>query len=189
MELLAGEDDMIAEVGEHERIVSKFKKTDVVCDVFGGVGPFAIPAAKNVGCVVFCNDLNPVSYKYLEENIKANKDAIAEHYEMPVIHCHCFAHKEDDTEEDVIKRAESYLGGPIGNNLIAITKVRGVSPKKEMLCISFRLPKDIAFADPKASQGTAAAYILNREKRTCEEVASGTEEQNGEDLVKKHKVA
>ncbi|KAI8840921.1 guanine(37)-N1-methyltransferase [Chytridium lagenaria] len=273
MELLAGEDEMIAEIkesncrfkvdfsavywnsrlqGEHDRIVRTFNKEDIVCDVFGGVGPFALPAAKNVGCLVFSNDLNPVSYKYLIENIAANKVAhlvkgynmdgrdfihsaledlnqesiiqellakappkkekklkgkdakdptvpavseplpaeprpkyaqpgfrsfsqyvmnlpgtaiefldafrgiyhkyrslIPEGYPMPIIHCHCFAHKETETEEDVVKRAESYLGGTIGDNLIKIVKVRGVSPKKEMLCVTFRLPADVAFAEPR----------------------------------------
>ncbi len=41
-------------------------------DVFCGVGPFAIPAAKK-GCEVHANDLNPASHKYLVENIKINK--------------------------------------------------------------------------------------------------------------------
>ncbi|KAJ3103331.1 hypothetical protein HDU97_010236 [Phlyctochytrium planicorne] len=269
MELLAGEDDMIAEVkesncrfkvdfsavywnsrlqGEHDRIVQGFTKDDLVCDVFGGVGPFAVPAAKNVGCLVFCNDLNPVSYNYLIENTQINKvghllrpynmdgrefikssladlnnesviqelvskipppkeirpkkkepdgalakgpaqaprpkysepgfklfnhyvmnlpgtaiefldsfwgllysyrDKISIDQAMPIIHCHCFAHKEDDTEDDVIKRVESFLGAKVGDNLIKIYKVRGVSPKKEMLCVTFRLPSEVAFGDPK----------------------------------------
>ncbi|XP_071504350.1 tRNA (guanine(37)-N(1))-methyltransferase-like [Diadema antillarum] len=57
---------------EHERIVTKLCKQDVVYDVFAGVGPFAIPAAKK-GCKVFANDLNPESYRWLQENTKKNK--------------------------------------------------------------------------------------------------------------------
>lgn len=45
----------------------------MICDIFGGVGPYAVPAAKNNGCVVFANDLNPASYEYLCENVKLNK--------------------------------------------------------------------------------------------------------------------
>ncbi|KAF9370172.1 tRNA(m(1)G37)methyltransferase [Podila verticillata] len=93
MEVLAGEDNMIAEVREsgcrfkfdfahvywnsrlhteHDRLVKMFKASDAVCDVMAGVGPFAMPAAKK-GCNVYANDLNPVSYKYMLENAKLNK--------------------------------------------------------------------------------------------------------------------
>ncbi|KAF9919360.1 tRNA(m(1)G37)methyltransferase [Lobosporangium transversale] len=93
MELLAGEDDMIAEVREsgcrfkldfsqvywnsrlhteHERLVKMFSATDAVCDVMAGVGPFAMPAAKK-GCMVYANDLNPSSYASMLENKVLNK--------------------------------------------------------------------------------------------------------------------
>ena len=49
-----------------------FSKDDVVADVFAGVGPFALPAAKK-GCAVLANDLNPESYKYLKINIDKSK--------------------------------------------------------------------------------------------------------------------
>ena len=49
-----------------------FSKDDVVADVFAGVGPFALPAAKK-GCAVLANALNPESYKYLKINIDKNK--------------------------------------------------------------------------------------------------------------------
>ncbi len=42
-------------------------------DMFAGVGPFAVPAAKNVGCRVYANDLNPKSYKALIDNVALNK--------------------------------------------------------------------------------------------------------------------
>ncbi|KAI8066018.1 guanine(37)-N1-methyltransferase [Thamnidium elegans] len=93
MEVLAGEDNMIAEVKEsgckfkfdfskvywnsrlhteHDRLVQLFKKNEYVCDVFAGVGPFALPAAKK-GAIVYANDLNPSSHEWMKENIKANK--------------------------------------------------------------------------------------------------------------------
>ena len=58
--------------GEHGQLVSSFKPTDVICDGFAGVGPFAIPAAKK-GCAVYANDLNPASADSLRENVKLNK--------------------------------------------------------------------------------------------------------------------
>jgi tRNA (guanine37-N1)-methyltransferase len=93
MEVLAGEEDLIATVKEngctfmfdfslvywnsrlgeeHWRVVEMMKKGDVVMDVFAGVGPFAVLAAKNKACVVYANDLNPHSYKYLVHNARSN---------------------------------------------------------------------------------------------------------------------
>ncbi|KAA0191615.1 tRNA (guanine(37)-N1)-methyltransferase [Fasciolopsis buskii] len=46
----------------------------VVYDVFAGVGPFAIPAARR-GCRVFANDLNPSSFEWLMRNIKENSSS------------------------------------------------------------------------------------------------------------------
>jgi len=57
---------------EHARLVDMFQPDDLVADVFAGVGPFSLPAAKK-GCAVLANDLNPESYKYLVMNIKDNK--------------------------------------------------------------------------------------------------------------------
>ena len=94
MECIAGDNNMNTEVNEskcrfrfdysqvywnsrlqleHERIVEKFTSKDIVCDMFAGVGPFALPAAKNKRCVVHANDLNPKSYEYLVKNAKLNK--------------------------------------------------------------------------------------------------------------------
>ncbi|KAF8586228.1 hypothetical protein K439DRAFT_1556822 [Ramaria rubella] len=92
LELLAGEPNYIVDVSEsgcrfifdfsavywnsrlhheHERLVSLFNPGEVIIDVFAGVGPFAIPAAKR-GCVVFANDLNPESVKWMRQNIERN---------------------------------------------------------------------------------------------------------------------
>lgn len=92
-EILAGENDMITEVKqygatfrmdyslvywnsrlehEHRRLVSQFKTGETICDMFAGIGPFAIPAAQK-GCIVYANDLNPDSVRYLKINAKINK--------------------------------------------------------------------------------------------------------------------
>ena len=42
-----------------------------MADVFAGVGPFTLPAAKK-GCGVLANDLNPSSFEYLQKNINDN---------------------------------------------------------------------------------------------------------------------
>ena len=93
MEVLAGEDDMNVEVKEsksvfrfnfaevywnsrlqqeHGRLVQTFTASDVICDMFCGIGPFAVPAGRK-GCTVHANDLNPRSYHYLVKNVALNK--------------------------------------------------------------------------------------------------------------------
>jgi len=57
---------------EHRRLVEGFREGEVVCDVFAGVGPFAVPAGKRK-VFVLANDLNPYSYSSLLGNIKTNK--------------------------------------------------------------------------------------------------------------------
>lgn len=57
---------------ERQRLLSGFTRNDVVCDVFCGVGPIAISAAKIVKRV-YANDLNPQAVEYLEKNIVLNK--------------------------------------------------------------------------------------------------------------------
>ncbi|GAQ87203.1 hypothetical protein KFL_003380080 [Klebsormidium nitens] len=59
---------------EHSRLVDQFAREDVICDMFAGIGPFAIPAALK-GCAVYANDLNPQSTHYLAINSKLNKVA------------------------------------------------------------------------------------------------------------------
>lgn len=57
---------------EHTRMTTFMMQDDVLYDVFAGVGPFAIPAARKK-IQVFANDLNPESYKWLQKNATANK--------------------------------------------------------------------------------------------------------------------
>ncbi|MBO8589882.1 methyltransferase, partial [Staphylococcus aureus] len=57
---------------EHMRLVSQFNEGDTICDMFAGIGPFAIPAAQK-GCIVHANDLNPNSIDYLIINAKINR--------------------------------------------------------------------------------------------------------------------
>ncbi|XP_009116309.1 tRNA (guanine(37)-N1)-methyltransferase 1 [Brassica rapa] len=57
---------------EHMRLTSLFKPGETVCDMFAGIGPFAIPAAQK-GCFVYANDLNPDSVRYLKINAQFNK--------------------------------------------------------------------------------------------------------------------
>ncbi|XP_022157593.1 tRNA (guanine(37)-N1)-methyltransferase 2 isoform X2 [Momordica charantia] len=92
-EILMGEHDMVTEVKqygatfkldyglvywnsrlehEHVRLVSLFQPGEIICDMFAGIGPFAIPAAQKE-CIVYGNDLNPDSVQYLKVNAEINK--------------------------------------------------------------------------------------------------------------------
>lgn len=58
---------------EHRRIIRSLKPGDVLADAFCGIGPFAIPAAKQKRCrQVYANDLNPSSVEYLRQNAVLN---------------------------------------------------------------------------------------------------------------------
>ncbi|KAL4554962.1 hypothetical protein LXL04_037572 [Taraxacum kok-saghyz] len=57
---------------ERQRLLNSFTRSDVVCDVFAGVGPLSISAAKKVK-YVYANDLNPHAVDYLERNSVLNK--------------------------------------------------------------------------------------------------------------------
>lgn len=57
---------------EHMRLISLFQAGETICDMFCGIGPFAIPAAQK-GCLIYANDLNPDSIRFLKINAEINK--------------------------------------------------------------------------------------------------------------------
>lgn len=58
---------------EHWRVASLVKDGETVADLFSGVGPFAIPIAKNHNVQVYAVDINPVAITYLKRNMHLNK--------------------------------------------------------------------------------------------------------------------
>ncbi|KAK9241219.1 Met-10+ like-protein-domain-containing protein [Lipomyces kononenkoae] len=221
---------------EHDRLISTFKTGEAVCDVFAGVGPFAVPAGKK-NVIVLANDLNKYSYDGMVHNIKLNKvektvipynldgrdfirmsrqelKSLAEtkktlviparsrhardedgkrkveviqiparysHYVMnlpdsaitfldafrglhvddddddaklPYVHVHCF-HKsdpnapkpsDDEVRSALRQRIASALGFDIPLSALSFHFVRAVAPTKGMYCVTFLLPKEVAFA-------------------------------------------
>ncbi|MEM3926226.1 MAG: methyltransferase [Desulfurococcaceae archaeon] len=57
---------------EHHRIACMVKNGEVVADLFAGIGGFSIHIAEKSSLVI-ANDMNPVAYDLLVENIKLNK--------------------------------------------------------------------------------------------------------------------
>ncbi|CAH2107659.1 unnamed protein product [Euphydryas editha] len=229
MEVIAGDEDFIVTVKEnkcnfqfdfskvywnprlckeHERILELLKPGDVLFDVFCGVGPFAIPAAKK-NCRVFANDLNPESYKWLNLNAKQNKikadifrsfnmdgkefiqkifkcyilnvcnekdkidDGAKIHITMNlpaiaveflkyfrgliketdlkdkfnseiIVHVYCFTVGENHTA--IAKQlVNENFGTDVSPYILNVFNVRNVSPKKEMMRVSFKLTKEFIF--------------------------------------------
>ena len=196
------------------------KPNDVVFDVFAGIGPFAVPAAKK-NARVYANDLNPHSYEFLVKNTVLNKckqesvkcynqdgrefiqtvikqeleklysswdektkvnvcvimnlpalaytflDAfhgllsesavtIPEAAPKPQVYCYCFTDNEaaqascgGDMELEVKQRAAGVLRGLVAEE-VTVRQVRNVAPKKDMMCLSFALTRDIL--QPAASR-------------------------------------
>lgn len=56
---------------EHERMASSFEPGQTVWDLFAGVGPFAVLAARR-GTAVLANDLNPDACKAMLHNVRQN---------------------------------------------------------------------------------------------------------------------
>jgi len=93
LELLAGVNDMVAQVREHgcvfhvpfdkvywnsrlsrehTRLVERIAPADVLFDVMAGVGPFVLPALKRGVSQVYGNDLNPASVEAMKKNVSVN---------------------------------------------------------------------------------------------------------------------
>jgi tRNA (guanine37-N1)-methyltransferase len=78
---------------------------------------------------------------------------------MPMVHVHCFARDAGNLEGEVLTRASEVLGVPLHpeRDEARVVKVRDVAPNKWMMCLSFRLPRDVAFAEPVAEAVSGAA--------------------------------
>ncbi|KAK8849734.1 hypothetical protein IAR55_005069 [Kwoniella newhampshirensis] len=75
--------------------------------------------------------------------------------EMPIIHCYCFTREieREKAEPDILQRASEYLSYDLTPNVEGynLHHVRSVAPNKDMYCLEFRLPREIAFRPLTAS--------------------------------------
>lgn len=59
---------------EHNRVASLIKKTELVVDLFAGVGPYSILIAKkSPRAKIVSIDMNPLAIEFLKKNIKLNR--------------------------------------------------------------------------------------------------------------------
>lgn len=177
-EILAGKDDMVTEVKqygstfkldyslvywnsrlehEHLRLVSQFQAGETICDMFAGIGPFAIPAAQKE-CVVYANDLNPDSICYLKINAEINKvDHLVYPYNMDArkfisqlmaVPCNGSNAKADFSErpsgqadgetlskdyevKEVQEKTSCNIAGPDDSSMVAAVSVTSVKRRSE----------------------------------------------------------
>ncbi|MEM4717147.1 MAG: methyltransferase [Desulfurococcaceae archaeon] len=61
---------------EHHRIAQFARNGEIVIDAFSGVGGFALHIATSKYALVIANDLNPVAYDLLVENIELNRKRV-----------------------------------------------------------------------------------------------------------------
>jgi tRNA (guanine37-N1)-methyltransferase len=59
---------------EHNRVASIIQNSEIVVDLFAGVGPFSILIAKKTADIkVYAVDINPEAIKFLKKNIRLNR--------------------------------------------------------------------------------------------------------------------
>ena len=59
---------------EKRRIIKQVRKGEIIVDMFAGIGYFSLPIAKVTQAKrIYSIELNPESFKFLEENIRINK--------------------------------------------------------------------------------------------------------------------
>jgi len=65
--------------------------------------------------------------------------------QRPMVHVHCFGGKDDAASDEALARCARALGCPLNKEVdeTSVHIVRDVSPKKNMLCVSFRLPREV----------------------------------------------
>lgn len=206
---------------EHRRIIESLKPDDVLADAFAGIGPFALPAARQKRCrKVYGNDLNPSSVEYLRRNAKANglseerlttscscarefikrlvrEEAVpitrvvmnfpsgapefldvfrglyrgleAKGMPMPRVHCYCFVKGADNVHEARNRARHALFGGvaaEIAESLnvlpdsdIDVREVRDVAPRKVQVCVTFQVPRSVAYAELVSDASEDASVV------------------------------
>lgn len=74
--------------------------------------------------------------------------------QLPLVHVHCFTRELEleGATRDICERATGYLGHPVTPDMDGynLHPVRRVAPNKDMYCLTFRLPAEVAYAGAQA---------------------------------------
>jgi tRNA (guanine37-N1)-methyltransferase len=87
--------------------------------------------------------------------VYAGHEELFKDRKLPMVHVHCFSVKADDEtpQIDICERITRELGftvrpgDPEVEGEVGVHNVRNVAPAKSMYCASFRLPREVAFAE------------------------------------------
>lgn len=94
-------------------------------------------------------------YQGREDLFKSDISEEKEQRQLPMVHVHCFAPKPNSPEsvQSVLERVEKEIGVLLKEGdghfegQASFHEVRDVAPAKLMFCVSFRLPRSVAFAE------------------------------------------
>eukprot|EP00891_Asterochloris_glomerata_P002406 jgi/Astpho2/2406/e_gw1.00044.68.1_t len=82
---------------------------------------------------------------------------------LPQIHCYTFQ-KAPETDAGTQQRVEAALGARLPEGALNIHIVRNVAPNKHMLCLTFRVPEDVAFQTKPALQSNGNEPLCKKQK-------------------------
>ena len=101
-------------------------------------------------------------------------------YHRPRVHVHCFGGKDEESDNDAIKRCERALGCSLDSEADSVTVriVRDVSPKKNMLCVSFSLPLGVRDVPPIDIDGEVAGAEAETRKEEGRGKGQGLREES-----------
>ncbi|WVN90897.1 tRNA (guanine(37)-N1)-methyltransferase [Cryptococcus depauperatus CBS 7841] len=98
----------------------------------------------------YCGCYLPLlSHPSFLQEFGSEEELAKERVEMPMVHCYCFTKEVERSpaETDILQRASHYLSFDLTPQIqdYNLHHVRSVAPNKDMYCLSFRLPRQVAF--------------------------------------------
>uniref|UniRef100_A0A671LRF1 tRNA methyltransferase 5 n=1 Tax=Sinocyclocheilus anshuiensis TaxID=1608454 RepID=A0A671LRF1_9TELE len=142
MEVLAGESNMVAKVRPvRERLPALMKGSQKIHVVMN------LPALALEFLDAFRGLLGP----------EPDQSLFCPYDNLPQVHCYGFS-KEDDAQRDVVERAEVSFKISLQGRC-SVHLVRNVAPNKEMMCVSFTLPRGVLYSTHTQDRPLKASWM------------------------------